>query len=173
MTMTGNNDLTVDAARSTLVDGLNHVALASRDLDRLAAFYAEVFDVPFVELAPPAGRQGRHGFLLLGRGATAQDPGPVIHVFEVPEAVTGPFPDADAFLGRGRLDHLAIEAAGERELCDIRDRLVTRGASDGTIRVFGGWFLSVHVVDPDGMRLEVGCRRTGEVLGEDDVTVEH
>jgi catechol 2,3-dioxygenase-like lactoylglutathione lyase family enzyme len=168
MTITSVNEATRGVTRSTLIGGFNHVAQTTSDIDRLAAFYEEVFEVPFVEL--PAD-EGRHGFLLLGRGLSAADPGPVLHAFEVSEAVTGPLPDPDAFFRRGRLDHLAIEAAGEKELCEIRERLVDRGASDGAIRLLGGWFLSVHFVDPDGMRLEVGCRWTGEVLAEEDLEV--
>jgi catechol 2,3-dioxygenase-like lactoylglutathione lyase family enzyme len=152
-----------------LTGGINHIAQVTRDIDQLAAFYAEVFEVPFVELPP---HEGRHGFLLLGQGTSPQDPGPILHAFEVPEEVTGPLPDPDAMFRRGRLDHAAIEAAGERALCEIRDRLVARGASDGAVRLFGGWFLSVHFVDPDGMRLEVGCRWTGEVLSADDLDVD-
>jgi catechol 2,3-dioxygenase-like lactoylglutathione lyase family enzyme len=158
--------------RSPLVGGFNHVAQVTRDLDRLARFYDEVLEVPFCEL-PGGDDRGRHGFLLLGRGTSEEDPGPVLHVFEVPEEVTGPLPDAGAFFRRGRLDHLAIEASDERSLCEIRDRLVERGASDGSIRLFGGWFLSVHLVDPDGMELEVGCRWTGEVVAREDLDVEH
>jgi len=151
--------------RSDLVAGFNHVALLTRDLDRLAAFYRDVFDVPLVELPDP---RGRHGFLPLG-GAADGGLGPVVHAFEVPEQMTGAFPDADTMFRRGRLDHLAIEAAGEPALRELRDRLVERGACDGVVRLFAGWFLSVHVVDPDGLRLEVGCLRTGEVFTDDEL----
>lgn len=162
---TSVNEMAAGVTRSSLVGGFNHVAQITRDIDRLARFYRDVFEVPFVEL--PA-REGRHGFLLLGSGSTAKDPGPVLHAFEVSDEITGPLPDPDAFFRRGRIDHMAIETVGEHQLCEIRDRLVACGASDGAIRLFGGWFLSVRFADPDGLRLEVGCRWTGELLSSDD-----
>jgi hypothetical protein len=70
---------------------------------------------------------------------------------------------------RGRLDHVAIEAASESALRELRDRLVARGACDGVVRLFGERFLSLHVVDPDGMRMEVGCTRTGEDFTDDEL----
>jgi catechol 2,3-dioxygenase-like lactoylglutathione lyase family enzyme len=160
-------DATVSAERSSLVGGLNHVAQVTRNLDRLTNFYADVFDVPFAELPPHRDR--RHGFLLLGRGSPDGDPGPMLHVFELPEEATGPFGPADQMFRRGRLDHLAIEAADEHALAEVRDRLVELGASDGVVRVFGGWLLSVNFVDPDGMRLEVGCRWSGVRFADEDV----
>ena len=169
MNTTPVNTKTSEVERSSLVGGFNHVAQVTRDLDRLAAFYADVFEVPFVEL-PPAG--ARHGFLLFGHGTAAGDPGPILHVFEMQEETTGPFGPTEMFR-RGRLDHFAIEATDEHALAKIRDRLVEGGASDGVVRVFGGWFLSLHVVDPDGMELEVGCRWSRDHFSEDDVAIAH
>src|SRR5690349_2814581 len=89
--------------RSSLVGGFNHVAQVTRDLDRLTGFYRDAFDVPFLEIADP---RGRHGFLLLGRGSHDDDLGPVLHVFEMPEDMTGPLPAPEAMFRRGRLDHI-------------------------------------------------------------------
>jgi hypothetical protein len=55
---------------------------------------------------------------------------------------------------RGRLDHLALWAASHEAFNTIRDRLVARGASDGTITDFGP-ILSVFFRDPDGLEGEV------------------
>lgn len=153
-----------------LLAGFNHVALVTRDLDRLTAFYRDVFGAPFEELSDP---RGRHGFLHIG--GAADGPGsvggtdPILHVFEVPEELTGPFADPDTMFRRGRLDHFAIEARDEAALRVLRDRLMAVGACDGTVTVFGGWFLSLHVVDPDGLRLEVGCRRDGSAFADDEL----
>jgi catechol 2,3-dioxygenase-like lactoylglutathione lyase family enzyme len=163
-----SSNLAPSPAPSALVNGFNHVAVITRDLDRLVAFYAENFDVPFREILDP---RGRHGFLSLAPGLHEDDPSPVLHVFEMPEDVTGPFPPADDMFRRGRLDHVAIEAAGEPELRELRDRLVACGATDGVIRVFGDRLLSLHVVDPDGMRLEVGCPRTGTEFDDTDLEI--
>src|SRR5262249_22789309 len=153
--MSPSPSVTAPSARSSLVNGFNHVAVVARDLDRLVGFYADVFDVPFVEVPD---ERGRHGFLSLGPGRRDVDPGPVLHAFEVPEDMTGPFPSAGDMFRRGRLDHIAIEAAGETELQVLRERLVACGASDGVVRIFGGWLLSMHAVHPAGTHTEVGCR---------------
>jgi catechol 2,3-dioxygenase-like lactoylglutathione lyase family enzyme len=144
-----------------LVTGLNHVAVITRDLDRFVGFYREVFDASFEELTDP---RGRHGFVHLA------DSGPmsVLHAFEVGEEITGPFDEAPNMFRRGQIDHLAIEASSESALCELRDRLAARGASDGSVRLFGDRLLSIHVVDPDGMHLEVCCPRTGDYLEETD-----
>jgi catechol 2,3-dioxygenase-like lactoylglutathione lyase family enzyme len=163
-----SSSLAPSPAPSSLVNGFNHVAVITRDLDRLVAFYAANFDVPFLEIPDP---RGRHGFLRLAGGRDEGDPGPVLHAFEMPEHVTGPFPPADDMFRRGRLDHVAIEAAGEAEFRELRDRLVGADATDGVIRVFGDRFLSLHVIDPDGMRLEVGCVRTGTVFDDTELEI--
>ena len=87
--------------------------------------------------------------------------------------MTGPFLPADDMFTRGRLDHFAIDCPGEAELAEVRDRLVAMGACDGVVRVFGGWFLSLHVVDPDGLRLEIGCARTGAHFSDDELEIAH
>jgi catechol 2,3-dioxygenase-like lactoylglutathione lyase family enzyme len=148
---------------ATLTTGFNHVAVITRDLDRCAAFWHAVLDAGFTELADP---RGRHGFVELGAPGMMS----VLHAFEVPEGVTGPHPPGP-MMRRGRIDHLAIGAADEAALVEIRDRLVTHGASDGSIRLFAGELLSIHGTDPDGMEFEVACPRSGDLLGDDDIEV--
>jgi len=145
---------------ATLTTGFNHVAVITRDLDRIAEFWCAVLDAGFEEQQDP---RGRHGFVTLA-------PGCMLHVFELPEAVTGPHPTGP-MMQRGRLDHLAIGAAGEGALVEIRDRLVARGASDGSVRLFGGTWLSLHGTDPDGMEFEVACVHSGMVLTAADFEV--
>jgi hypothetical protein len=55
---------------------------------------------------------------------------------------------------RGRVDHIALSAASPEAFEKIRERLVSEGASDGTITDFGT-VLSVFFRDPDGMEAEV------------------
>jgi catechol 2,3-dioxygenase-like lactoylglutathione lyase family enzyme len=145
----------------SLVTGLNHVAVITRDLDRFAGFYREVFDASFEEFDDP---RGRHGFLHLAETGAMS----LLHVFEAGEDITGPFDEAPNMFRRGQIDHLAIEAGGESALCELRDRLVACRASDGSVRLFGGRLLSIHVVDPDGMHLEVCCPLTGDHFDETD-----
>jgi catechol 2,3-dioxygenase-like lactoylglutathione lyase family enzyme len=146
---------------STLVDGFNHVATITRDLDRLAAFYRDGFDV---ELQEFHGGPGRHGFLWLSPTCT-------LHAFEAPESFTGPYPD-NQMMRRGRVDHLAVAARDEHALAEIRTRLLAAGATAGRVQLFEQeQVLSLHAVDPDGMELEVCCAPTGDVFGEGDYVI--
>jgi catechol 2,3-dioxygenase-like lactoylglutathione lyase family enzyme len=150
---------------AALVAGVNHVALLVRDLDRWVEFWTTVFGTTFDEVPD---ERGRHGFLALDTAVTS-----VLHAFEVPTEMSGgPFPD-DGMFRRGRLDHMGIGAADEGALKVLRDRLVARGASDGSIRLFAGRVLSLFAVDPEGMEFEVNCFRTGDAIGDDEYEIAH
>ena len=56
--------------------------------------------------------------------------------------------------GRGRFDHLALEAASVDAFDEIRHRLLARGATDGFVTDFGH-ILSLFFRDPDGLEPEV------------------
>jgi catechol 2,3-dioxygenase-like lactoylglutathione lyase family enzyme len=56
--------------------------------------------------------------------------------------------------GRGRIDHLALQAGSIESFETVRDRLVARGASDGFVTDFGP-ILSLFFRDPDGLECEV------------------
>jgi catechol 2,3-dioxygenase-like lactoylglutathione lyase family enzyme len=56
--------------------------------------------------------------------------------------------------GRGRIDHLALQAASVEAFDQIRDGLIARGASDRFVTDFGP-VLSVFFRDPDGLEGEV------------------
>jgi catechol 2,3-dioxygenase-like lactoylglutathione lyase family enzyme len=144
----------------TLACGFNHVASITRDLDRLIAFHEELLGLPFEDMTDP---RARHGMFRLG-------PSCGLHVFEIPEEGTGPFPENE-MMRRGRLDHIAFETTGEAALAEVRRRAVALGASDGTLTLFGRTSLSLHVVDPDGQHLEVCCVPDGSVFGPGDYEV--
>jgi hypothetical protein len=56
--------------------------------------------------------------------------------------------------GRGRLDHLALQAASLEAFENIRKRLMERGAADDFVTDFGQ-MLSMFFRDPDGLECEV------------------
>jgi catechol 2,3-dioxygenase-like lactoylglutathione lyase family enzyme len=56
--------------------------------------------------------------------------------------------------GRGRLDHLAVQAASLEAFEEIRARLMARGAADDFVTDFGP-MLSLFFRDPDGLECEV------------------
>ena len=129
-----------------LLDGVNHIAWLSTDVERLGRFYAEVFDAEVGATRP-------HG----------QDPGETMTVIRI-----GPHTELNIFViagnteahrqtpmwGRGRLDHVGLQAASPEAFAAIRERLVAAGASDGTVNDFGAVH-SMFFRDPDGLEGEV------------------
>jgi catechol 2,3-dioxygenase-like lactoylglutathione lyase family enzyme len=125
------------------VSGVNHVAVLTDDLDRFVAFYADVFGlaVAFREEAPGF----RHAILRAG-------PASWLHPVEVPGNAHGTA--VPAMFERGHLDHVALTAASPAAFAAVRDRVVARGAGDGTVEDLGA-FHSLWFEDPDGMRGEL------------------
>lgn len=129
-----------------LLDGVNHIATISKDAQRLGDFYALVFDAD-------VGPTRRHGE---GSGETMT----VISI--------GPHTELNVFViegnreaqhqtpmwGRGRIDHIGLQASSPQAFATIRDRLVAAGASDGEVNDFGD-VLSLFFRDPDGLEGEV------------------
>jgi catechol 2,3-dioxygenase-like lactoylglutathione lyase family enzyme len=127
-----------------LLDGVNHVAILTADSDRLHAFYREVFDAT-VSRDSPDGEGMRLSFIDVGAGRE-------LNVFEIDgndEAGR-----QTPMFGRGRIDHLGLQATSVEAFEVIRDRLVARGASDGFVTDFGP-VLSLFFRDPDGLEGEV------------------
>ena len=56
--------------------------------------------------------------------------------------------------GRGRIDHFGLHAATPEAFDTIRQRLISTGASDGTVNDFGSVY-SMFFRDPDGLEGEV------------------
>ncbi len=127
-----------------LLDGVNHVAILTKDTERLHEFYRRIFDATVArdtEVAPGA----RMSFVDIG-------PHTQLNVFQV-EGNT----EADRQTpmgGRGRIDHLGLQAASKEAFDIIRDRLIEVGATDGFVTDFGP-VLSVFFRDPDGLEGEV------------------
>jgi catechol 2,3-dioxygenase-like lactoylglutathione lyase family enzyme len=121
--------------------GINHVAVLTQDLARFVAFYTEVFELEIVfEESTPV----RHAILRTGEQSW-------LHPVEFagnPHASAVP-----AMFERGHLDHLGLTAASRAAFERVRQRLVDRGASTGSIDDLGP-FQSLWFTDPDGMRGE-------------------
>ena len=126
-----------------LLGGINHVAVLTAETDRLTTFYKDVFD------ADSATLQQREGFrvTMVNIGETAE-----LHIFEL--AGNEEHLRQVPMFGRGRLDHLALQAASIDAFTTIRDRLLQRDASDGFVTDFGH-ILSLFFRDPDGLESEV------------------
>ncbi len=127
-----------------LLDGINHVAIMTSDTDRLHAFYREVFDAT-VSREFDAGPGTRLSFLKIG-------PHSEFNVFEVSDNTEAT--RQTPMFGRGRIDHLGLQAASLEAFETIRDRLRARGAADDFVTDFGP-ILSLFFTDPDGLEGEV------------------
>lgn len=127
-----------------LLAGVNHVAILTKNTDRLHAFYREVFDAKV-----SADQAEAEGIRL-----SMVDVGPdsELNVFEV--AGNTEAQRQTPMFGRGRIDHIGLQAASIEAFDTIRDRLIARGASDGFVTDFGPT-LSLFFRDPDGLEGEV------------------
>ena len=136
-----------------LLSGINHVALLTGDTDRFVGFYREVFDATHDVLQAAEDLKVTAVWI----GETSE-----LNVFEI----TGNLEHERQvpMFGRGRLDHMALQAALLESFDEIRDRLLARGATDGFVTDFGPVW-SVWFVDPDGLEGEVCVENPDAVPG--------
>lgn len=137
-----------------LLNGFNHVALLTTDTDRLVAFYRDVFDAE-VDGHQEENEHVRLTFIRVGDAAE-------LNVFEV-DGNTEAERQTPMF-GRGRIDHLGLQAASLEAFDEIRARLMARGAADDFVTDFGP-ILSVFFRDPDGLEGEVCVANPDAVPG--------
>jgi catechol 2,3-dioxygenase-like lactoylglutathione lyase family enzyme len=127
-----------------LLDGVNHVAVMTKDTDRFLAFYQEVFEATVAQDGdgPPGMR-----FTIVDIGPHRE-----LNVFEKKDPSE---PDLRSqMFGRGALDHMGLQAASLEAFDLIRERLMERGAADDFVTDFGP-ILSLFFRDPDGLEGEV------------------
>jgi catechol 2,3-dioxygenase-like lactoylglutathione lyase family enzyme len=117
-----------ESARDELAQawlGINHVSLATPDLDATVSFYRDVLKMRIVFEAPANPYHGRHAMISPG-GA-----GMGFHFFEVPGTPIGRLPGVvptkpGEFLPTA-LQHIAITLANEDAASALRERLLSRG----------------------------------------------
>ena len=127
-----------------LLNGVNHVAILTRDTRRFVDFYRDVFEAEvFAEQ-----RIGDEGVLTIVRIGDMSE----INLFEV-NGNTEAERQTPMF-GRGRIDHLGLKADSLDAFEEIRRRLMGRGAADEFVTDFGP-VLSMFFTDPDGLEGEV------------------
>lgn len=137
-----------------LLDGVNHVAVLTSDTDRLHAFYRDVFDATIArDLTEAPGV--RLSIIDIGVGRE-------LNVFEVADNTEAE--RQTPMFGRGRIDHLGLQASSKEAFDTIRNRLMGRGATDGFVTDFGP-ILSVFFRDPDGLECEVCVANPAQVPG--------
>ena len=127
-----------------LLNGVNHVAILTRDTHRFVDFYRDVFEAEvFAEQ-----RIGDEGVLTIVRIGDMSE----INLFEV-NGNTEAERQTPMF-GRGRIDHLGLQAESFGAFEEIRRRLMDRGGADEFVTDFGP-VLSMFFTDPDGLEGEV------------------
>jgi catechol 2,3-dioxygenase-like lactoylglutathione lyase family enzyme len=127
-----------------LLNGVNHVAILTNDTQRFVDFYRDVFEAEVLG----EQRMGDEGVLTFVRiGETSE-----INLFEV-NGNTEAERQTPMF-GRGRIDHLGLQAESLDAFDEIRHRLMDRGAADDFVTDFGP-VLSMFFTDPDGLEGEV------------------
>ena len=127
-----------------LLNGVNHVAIVTKDTERLVEFYRDVFEAEVDgQVTEAEGMQLT--FVRIGEAAE-------LNVFQIDGNT-----EADRqtpMFGRGRIDHMGLQAASIEAFEEIRRRLIARGASDEFVTDFGP-ILSMFFTDPDGLEGEV------------------
>jgi catechol 2,3-dioxygenase-like lactoylglutathione lyase family enzyme len=128
-----------------LLAGIDHVATLTNDSDRLQRFYIDAFDATIERDGPEFPGGPRMTIINIG-------PGTELNVFQVDD--NDQANQQTPMYGRGRLDHIGLQAPDIETFSVIRDRLVELGATDGVVTEFGRK-LSVFFRDPDQMECEV------------------
>lgn len=137
-----------------LLDGVNHVAILTNDTDRMVRFYEEVFEAS-VRTQVHEGDGVVLTFVRIGPSAE-------LNVFEV-QGNTEAQRQTPMF-GRGRIDHLGLQAGSLEAFDTIRDRLIERHSTGGFVTDFGP-VLSLFFRDPDGLECEVCVPNPSAVPG--------
>jgi len=126
-----------------LLDGINHVGMLTNDTARLVAFYRDIFGATAREVE-------RNDDMML----TFIHVGPhtELNVFEIKG--NSEAQHQVPMFGRGRLDHIGLQAVNREAFDEIRQRLIACGATDGFVTDFG-MAHSLFFTDPDGLEGEV------------------
>ncbi len=125
--------------------GINHLAMATGDIDRTIRFWRDLLEMPLIVSLGRAGY--RHYFFQISE----QD---AIAFFEWPEVEPMALKDHGVPVqGRLAFDHLAIAVESDAELWKIRDRLEAAGfwVSEP---IDHGFIHSVYSFDPNNIPIE-------------------
>jgi catechol 2,3-dioxygenase-like lactoylglutathione lyase family enzyme len=128
------------------VSAINHIALMTGELDRLADFYATAFGAQIVARSEGTPRKC---FLRL-------TPATSLHLFEVgPERARR---TEDGAFDPGSINHFALEARNPGEFVRIRAGLIQAGRADETVYDAPDLY-TIFATDPDGLFIELILRK--------------
>ena len=148
--------------------GLNHIDLATKDIEATRRFYEGVMGFPLVraDLVEIVGRGTmKHYFFDIGNGQLLG--------FMSGEEVEGFNRDYDPGINRGLglphgVYHFAFNAASEQELAAVKRHLEAHGVAVRGPVDHEGWCRSIYFDDPNGLQLEY-CHLTRELGAEDAI----
>ncbi|MFU2210612.1 VOC family protein [Desulfovibrio sp. JY] len=128
--------------------GINHLAMATRDMDATIRFWRDLLRM---RLVAGLGRPGyRHYFLEISEND-------MIAFFEWPDVA--PIPEKDHGVpvkGPYAFDHVSIGVRDRDDLWEIRDRLEAAGFWVSEI-IDHGFIFSVYSFDPNNIAIEFSC----------------
>jgi catechol 2,3-dioxygenase-like lactoylglutathione lyase family enzyme len=151
--------------------GINHVGLATHDMDKTLEFYCDVIGfkiVRFDRIDIAEGGHMRHVFLDMGNNQLLS--------FIEPNSVEGIKTDFDAGINKGlgvpnSFFHIAFEAESSEGIEEIREHLDSSGIKVSPV-IDHEWCKSLYFLDPiNGLSLEY-CFFARE-LNEDDRTFQY
>lgn len=125
---------------------IEHLAIWTKDLERLKEFYEKYFDTTSNSLYVNQKKQFRSYFLIFDSGAR-------LELMQRPDIKSSPKSDGTELYGYA---HLAISVGSEDSVNRLTERLRNDGYPilDGPRRTGDGYYESV-VADPDGNRIEI------------------
>ncbi len=140
--------------------GINHLALATGDMDRTIRYWRDLLGL---RLVAGLGHPGyRHYFFEL----TEHD---MIAFFEWPGVEPGPDKDHGVPVrGPFTFDHISLGVAHEDDLWDLRDRLDAAGFWVSEV-VDHGFIHSLYSFDPNNIPVEFSASVPGVNLGKNPV----
>ena len=125
---------------------IEHVAIWTKDVERLRAFYEDYFEaVPGPKYVNP-GKLSESYFMSFSSGARLE----LMGMASIPESPDSPGAQSVGYI------HMAISTGSEQRVDSLTARLEADGyrVVDGPRRTGDGYYESV-VLDPDGNRVEV------------------
>jgi catechol 2,3-dioxygenase-like lactoylglutathione lyase family enzyme len=160
--------------------GLNHLALVCKDMDRTVKFYRDVLGMPLIKTIELPRGMGQHFFFDLGNGdslAFFWFPNAPDAVPGVSSAKPGPMPGPSA---HGSMNHVAFNVAPEK-IDTYYEKLKAKGIEctrvvnhddspmQASLELTPTTFVrSIYFYDPDGIALEFAAW-TRELPKEGDV----
>lgn len=125
---------------------IEHLAIWTKDLERLKEFYEKYFHTTSNSLYVNQKKQFRSYFLIFDSGAR-------LELMQRPDIKSSPKSDGTELYGYA---HLAISVGSEDSVNRLTERLRNDGYPilDGPRRTGDGYYESV-VADPDGNRIEI------------------